>query len=64
MGCWVEGISKIFQVVVDHFSNHFRESYDDRPRLDEVSFRSIFEEKNANLTTLFLLIEIDRVIAL
>lgn len=50
--------------MVDHFSNHFREHFDNHPRLDGVSFRTIFEEDNDNLTAPFLLSEIDCEIAL
>lgn len=61
---WVEGVSEIFQFVVDHFFNQFRELYGDRSRLHEISFCSIFVEDNANLTVYFLLSEIDQGISL
>lgn len=51
---WVEGVYEIRKVVVDHFPNHFRESYEDRPWLDVVSFRSISKKDNANLNARFL----------
>lgn len=46
--------------MVDHFSSHFKETHDDRHRSDEVSFRSLLEEDNANITAPFLIFEIDR----
>lgn len=54
MDDWVEGVSKICQVIVDHFSTQFREPYYDHPRLNGVSVYSFLEEDNASLTAHFL----------
>lgn len=61
---WLEGVYEIRQVVVDHFTIHFREPFVERLRLDGVSFRSISVEDNVILTAHFLLSKIDRAVAL
>lgn len=50
--------------MVDHFSNHFREPFADRPRLDDVSLCFIYVKDNVNLTAHFLLTEIYGAISL
>lgn len=43
---WIEGVSNIRCEVVNHFTESFKEPNVDWPRLDDVVFRSLWDEDN------------------
>lgn len=55
---------EILKVVVNYFSNHFREFLLGRPRFDDAFSPSILEEDSVSLTAPFLFYEIDWVVGL
>lgn len=60
----MDGVSDIFQEVVNYFYNHFREPLLDQPMLDGIFYPPISEEDCVSLMVPFHLSDIDRVVSL
>jgi hypothetical protein len=53
-GEWIEGVNEIKETVKDHFSNHFKVDYINRPFLQGIDFNSLSAEDNDLLLAPFL----------
>lgn len=60
---WIEWVSDIRQEVVNHFTNIFRESNMDRPRLDDFIFCTLLINGKLSLSGPFSLQELDRAVS-
>lgn len=56
---WIEGIFEIMHYVVKIFTEIFRESYVNKPRLDGIVCRFLSVDDNMSLSTLFSSQELD-----